>query len=112
MMLTILPQNFAENQSHEWFLDYIRQGEDEEFPEDSRLRSLLQFWTGWNAVPFGGLTKRLKVTFLNDDDTYHLPTSSACLALLRIPTVHSSKKKFFQAMDIALKFAKVGFHNP
>ena len=98
--------------THKWFLDYIGQNEDDEFPGDSRCRSLLQFWTGWSVVPFGGLAKRLKVTFLPDDDKYVLPTSSACTATIRFPTVHSSKVKFFQFMDIAVKYGKVGFPNP
>ena len=113
MMFDIVPSNFSEQQSHEWFLDYLDQKENEEFPGDSRVRSLIQFWTGWSVVPFGGLTKRLKVTFLPDDDDVHtLPTASACTATLRLPTVHSSKMKFLQAMDIALKYARVGFPNP
>ena len=80
MMLEIESSNFAQEQSHKWFLDYIGQNEDDEFPGDSRCRSLLQFWTGWSVVPFGGLAKRLKVTFLPDDDKYVLPTASACTA--------------------------------
>ena len=39
--------------------------------------------------------KRLKVVFLPDDNDKSLPTTSSCTALLRIPTVHSSKKKDF-----------------
>ena len=112
MMLNILPSNFAEEQSHKWFFDYLDQNENQDFPGDNRCRSLLQFWTGWSVIPFGGLTKRLKVNFLPDDDKHSLPTSSACKATLRLPTVHSSKVKFFQSMDIALKFGKVGFPNP
>jgi hypothetical protein len=86
--------------------------EDQEFPGDSRCRSLLQFWSGWAFVPFGGLAKRLKIVFLDDDDKNSLPTASACTAILRLPTVHSSKSKFFEAMDIACKYGKVGFPNP
>lgn len=112
MMLEIVPSNFSEQQSHAWFLDYLDQKENQEFPGDSRVQSLFQFWTGWSVVPFGGLTKRLKVVFLPDDDIHSLPTTSACTATLRLPTVHSSKMKFYQAMDIALKYARVGFPNP
>lgn len=112
MMLDIKSTNFAEEQSHKWFLEYLGQDGDHEFPKDSRCTSLLQFWTGWSVIPFGGLAKRLKVTFLPDDDKHCLPTASACTAMLRLPTVHSSKAKFYEAMDIALKYGKVGFPNP
>ena len=112
MMLNILPSNFAEEQSHKWFLEYLGEEESREFPGDSRCRSLLQFWTGWSVVPFGGLTKRLKATFLPDDEKHSLPTVSACTATLRLPTVHSSKRKFNESMDIALKYGRVGFPNP
>ena len=106
MILEFGSSNFAQEQSHKWFLDYLGQSEDNEFSRDSRCRSLLQFWTGWSVVPFGGLAKRLKVVFLPDDDKYVLPTASACTALLRLPTAHSSKVKFFQFMDIAVKHGK------
>ena len=112
MMLSISPSNFAEEQSQKWFLEYLGLKADPDFPGDSRCRSLLQFWTGWSVVPFSGLTKRLKVIFLPDDDKCCLPTTSACTKTLRLPTVHSSRGKFFQSMDVALKYGKVGFPNP
>lgn len=112
MMLPISPSNFAEEQSQKWFFDYLSLEADPDFPEDSRCRSLLQFWTSWSKVPFGGLAKSLKVIFLPDDDKFCLPTSSACTKTLRLPTVHSSQGKFFQSMDVALKYGKVGFPNP
>ena len=112
MIIDVETKSFSERQAHEWFLAYLNEGEDEDFPGDSRLRALLQFWTGWTIIPFGGLIKRLKVAFLPDDDDKSLPTTSSCTALLRIPTVHSSKKGFFKSMNIALKFGSVGFPNP
>ncbi|CAB4020410.1 E3 ubiquitin- ligase SMURF2-like [Paramuricea clavata] len=112
MIIAVETHSFSERQAYEWLKSYINEDEDEEFPGDSRQRALLQFWTGWTAVPFGGLAKRLKVAFLADDDTKSLPTTSSCTAVLRIPTVHSSKKGFFEAMNIALKFGRVGFPNP
>ena len=112
MIINVETKNFSERQAHEWFLAYLNEGEDEDFPGDSRLRALLQFWTGWTIIPFGGLIKRLKIAFLPDDDNKSLPTTSSCTALLRIPTVHSLKKGFFKSMNIALKFGSVGFPNP
>ena len=98
MIIDVETKSFSERQAHEWFLAYLNEGEDEDFPGDSRLRALLQFWTGWTIIPFGGLMRRLKVAFLPDDDDKSLPTTSSCTALLRIPTVHSSKKGFFKSM--------------
>ena len=112
MICEVEARSFSERQANEWFRCYINEDEDEDFPADSRRRALLQFWTGWTVIPFGGLTKRLKVLFLPDDDAKSLPTTSACTAVLRIPTVHSSKKGFYNAMNIALKFGRVGFPNP
>ena len=112
MTIEVETRNFTERQAYSWLTSYINQEEDDEFPTDSRQRALLQFWTGWTVVPFGGLKKRLKVAFLPDDDATSLPTTSSCTAVLQIPTVHSSKKGFFQAMNVALKFGRVGFPNP
>ena len=92
--------------------DYLGQNENQEFPEHNRCLSLLQFLTGWSVIPFGGVAKKLKFIFLPDDDKDRLPTSSACTATLRLPTIYSSKVKFFQSMDIVLKYGKVGFPNP
>ena len=108
MMLSISPSNFAEEQSQKWFLDYLGLKPDPDFPDDNRCRSLLQFCTGWSVVPFGGLTKRLKVIFLADDDKFCLPTSSACTKTLRLPTVHSSQGKFFSIYGCCVEIQKSG----
>jgi hypothetical protein len=80
MILEVEAHSFSERQANEWFQSYIKE-DDEDFPGDSRQRALLQFWTGWTVIPFGGLTKRLKVLFLpDDDDAKSLPTSH-CLQL-------------------------------
>ena len=104
--------NFCQRQAHSWFLEYTELQEDKDSPGDERLRALLQFCSEWRIIPFGSLGKKIKVTYLPDDDRYYFLTASACLALLRIPTVHSSKNKFFQAMNIALKYESTGFANP
>lgn len=112
MILKVEACSFSERQAYDWFKLYINEEQDDDFPGDCRQRALLQFWTGWTVVPFGGLIKRLKLSFLPDDDAKSLPTTSSCTKVLRIPTVHSSKKGFFQAMNVALKFGRVGFPNP
>ena len=112
MTQEIVPSNFSERQATEWFKSYLEQEENIEFPGDGRLATLLKFCTGWATIPFGCLTSKIKVTFLPDDEGDSLPTASACTSLIRIPTCHSSKKGFFKAMDVALKYASEGFPNP
>ena len=99
-MMPIWTWNYAEEQSKNWFLNYLQLKESSDFPDDSRCRSLLEFWTGWSVVPFGSLS--LEVILLPDDEKHYLPRSSACTATLRLPTVPSSQGNFF----------KVGFPNP
>ena len=98
--------NFAQNQSRSWFQEYLEPVEEanNEFCAGTRLSTLLMFVTGFKVPPVGG--------FLPDDDNFTLPTVSAYLFILNIPTVHSSKKKFFEEMDKALKYGSRGFRNP
>ena len=70
---------FLRKQAYNWFLEYIDLKEDEEFTGDSRRRSILQFWCGWSFVPFGDLSKRLKVHFLADDEKNSLPNGISVL---------------------------------
>ena len=72
MIIEVEARNFSERQAYSWFMSYTNQEEDDEFSSDSQQRALLQFWTGWTVVPFGGLTKKLKVAFLPDDDAKSL----------------------------------------
>ena len=120
--------NFAQNQSKSWFQEYLELVEEanNEFCAGTRLSTLLIFATGFKVPPVGGFRKSIgfkvppvggfrksiKVQFLPDDDNFTLPTVSACLFILNIPTVHSSKKKFFEEMDKALKYGSRRFPNP
>ena len=99
------PSGFAEKQSLEWFKKYIVEASD-------RRKVILHFATGWIMISLGGLSRKIQVTFLPDDDELELPTSSACLFILHMPTVHSNEKLFAKFMDIALKFGSMGFPNP
>ncbi len=78
----------------------------------SRINVLMVFCTGHSKLPRNGIKNKFQVQFLTDDDEIVLPTSSACLQCARLPNSHSSKSKFDQAMDTALKFAALGFPNP
>ena len=74
----------------------------EEADED-KLRSLLQFITGHKSVPPCGLPQNICLKYLPDDDEKGLPTSSACLAILNIPTIHSSEAKFIGLEVLEMK---------
>lgn len=107
------PKSFAEKQAVEWLYECLERKEDaDQFFGGSRLKALLMFCTGSIAPPRYGYKQKIQISFKPDDDEHELPTSSACLHVLCLPTVHSSKKKFFHAIDVALKYAALGFPDP
>ena len=95
-----------------WLYEYLEQDDSKELVYGSRLNTLLQFCTGHRSLPRNGFRAKLQIQFLPDDDDYQMPTSSACLHILRLPTVHSSRAQFFHMMESALKFSAIGFPNP
>ena len=106
------PEGHAEKQSFEWFKEYVQASEnveDEDYPE-GKLPTLLKFATGlWCIPPSQGENFALTVKFLEDDDTDVLPQATACANTLMLPTVHSSRVKFTESLDLALKFGHAGF---
>ena len=108
------PRNHAEQQAFTWFDEFVSDGKLHISKEDllTRLEALMQFATSWRIPERCGLAGKIKVEFLPDDDEHTLPTASACLCIIRLPTVHSSKEKFEEAMLIALRYARHGFPNP
>eukprot|EP00794_Sanderia_malayensis_P014417 gene14417-15924_t len=103
---------FAEKQALDWLFEYLKISSSGDFYGGSRLTALLMFCTGSTCPPRLGFIQKIQIKFLQDDDEKELPTSSGCLRILHLPTVHSSKQKFFAAMDIALKYGALGFPNP
>ena len=93
-VLLLQPADFSEKQSYNWFLKFVNSANEE------MLVSLLQFITGHRSIPPRGLP---------DDDSASLPKSVACLAVLNLPTVHSSEKKFMESLTIALQCESQGF---
>lgn len=79
------PSDFAQQRSYDWFMEYVSNASEE------KLRSLLQFITGFKSIPPS------------------LPSATACLAILQIPTIHSTASKFNQSFDVALEFESQGF---
>ncbi|XP_065067608.1 G2/M phase-specific E3 ubiquitin-protein ligase-like [Rhopilema esculentum] len=104
-------QTHAEKQAYTWFLDNIQESEgvkDDTFPE-GKLNTILKFVTGLWTVPPTRESLQISVEFLEDDDTEIYPKATACAAILRLPTVHSSRNGFFTRMDQGLSFGHAGF---
>lgn len=51
----------------------------------------------------------MRFTFPDDDERAFLPLATACLAILQLPTIHSTENKFNKSLDIALEFESQGF---
>lgn len=97
------PSDFSEKQSYNWFLKFVNSADEE------KLVCLLQFITGHMSIPPRGLPYQICIKYLPDDDSASLPKSSACLAIISLPTVHSSEKKFMESLNIALQCESQGF---
>ncbi len=106
------PNNHAEQQACNWFQEFIADGKVTLSKDDeiSKIEALLEFVTSWRTLE-KGTTKKIKVEFLADDDEKTLPMASACLWIIRLPTVHSSKQSFDAALLTALRHARHGFPN-
>ncbi|ESO89420.1 hypothetical protein LOTGIDRAFT_218813 [Lottia gigantea] len=75
-----------------------------EFPE-SEKRKLLQFTTGTDRVPVGGLSK-LKLTIAkNGPDSDRLPTSHTCFNVLLLPD-YNTKDKLEERLLKAIMYSK------
>ena len=97
-------KSFASTQAKDWFVTYIN--------ETDKLSQFLSFSTGFSIIPYGGLQGNIYVKYLADDDENSLMKASACLKIVFIPTVYSTKEKFFESIDVALDHGSIGFPNP
>ena len=98
------PSDFAQQRSYDWFIEYVSNAGEE------KLKCLLQFITGFKSIPPRGLPHNIVLRYLPDDDEKaSLPSATACLAILQLPTIHSTVNKFNQSLDIALQFESQGF---
>ena len=98
------PSDFAQQRSYDWFIEYVSNAGEE------KLKCLLQFITGFKSIPPRGLPHNIVLRYLPDDDEKaSLPSATACLAILQLPTIHSTENKFNQSLDIALQFESQGF---
>ena len=99
-----IPNDFSKKQSYDWFIEYVRSASADQ------LHCLLKFSTSFKTIPPYGMQHKVTIKYLPDDDEKaSLPKSLACLAILSLPTVHSSQKKFNESIDVALKFESEGF---
>lgn len=75
-----------------------------EFSEEDKKR-LLQFTTGCDRVPVGGLSKLKFIIARNGPDSEKLPTSHTCFNVLLLPD-YSSKDKLKERLLKAIMYAK------
>ncbi|XP_076446588.1 ubiquitin-protein ligase E3A-like isoform X2 [Babylonia areolata] len=75
-----------------------------EFSEEDKKR-LLQFTTGCDRVPVGGLSKLKFIIARNGSDSEKLPTSHTCFNVLLLPD-YSTKEKLKERLVKAIMYAK------
>ena len=86
-------QDFSKKQSYDWFIKYIQGASAEQ------QQCLLKFATSFKTIPPYGIEHKITIKYLSDDDEKaSLPKSLACLAILSLPTIHSSQKKFNESI--------------
>ncbi|PNI35874.1 UBE3A isoform 12, partial [Pan troglodytes] len=72
---------------------------------DEQKRLFLQFTTGTDRAPVGGLGKLKMIIAKNGPDTERLPTSHTCFNVLLLPE-YSSKEKLKERLLKAITYAK------
>ncbi|XP_061189216.1 ubiquitin-protein ligase E3A-like [Saccostrea echinata] len=75
-----------------------------EFSEDQKRR-LLQFTTGTDRVPVGGLTKIKLIIARNGPDSDRLPTAHTCFNVLLLPD-YCTKEKLKDRLEKAVDYSK------
>ncbi|XP_041359668.1 ubiquitin-protein ligase E3A-like [Gigantopelta aegis] len=73
--------------------------------DDDNKRKLLQFTTGTDRVPVGGLSKLKLIIARNGPDSDRLPTSHTCFNVLLLPD-YSCKDKLEERLLKAITYAK------
>ena len=89
-----------QTQAKEWLISYLQSA------QQTQLKKFLGFCTGYRSIPFEGLKGAVSVKYQTDDDTNCYMKSAACLKIIYIPVVYSSKGKYFQSIDVALEAEK------
>ncbi|KAJ1525999.1 hypothetical protein ONE63_009178 [Megalurothrips usitatus] len=73
-------------------------------PQESK-RKLLQFTTGSDRVPVGGLSKLKLIISRNGPDSDRLPTAHTCFNVLLLPE-YDSKEKLMDRLEKAINYSK------
>lgn len=68
-------------------------------------RKLLQFTTGSDRVPIGGLSKLKMIIAKNGSDSDRLPTSHTCFNVLLLPE-YATKEKLADRLVKAISYSK------
>lgn len=72
------------------------------------LHGLVQFWTGYPALPVDETTI-MRVKYLANNATKVLAESTTCNGTLQIPVVHEQYNTFKEYINKSVQFAKIGF---
>ncbi|CAI9731724.1 ubiquitinE3A-like,protein ligase E3A-like [Octopus vulgaris] len=75
-----------------------------DFTEEQQ-RKLLQFTTGTDRVPIGGLSKVKLIIARNGPDSDRLPTSHTCFNVLLLPD-YSNREKLQDRLTKAINYSK------
>ncbi|VDI27238.1 Hypothetical predicted protein, partial [Mytilus galloprovincialis] len=75
-----------------------------EFTEEQK-RKLLQFTTGTDKVPVGGLSKLKLIIARNGPDSERLPTAHTCFNVLLLPD-YTTKEKLQERLIKAISYSK------
>ena len=92
-----------QEQVKSWFFDYVEHSTEE------TLSKLLRFSTAFQSIPPWGLSRKIAVKFLDDDDEKVFPEAMVCFHIIYLPTVHSSKVVFNMHLSQALECESLGF---
>ena len=93
----------TQEQVKSWFLDFIEEATEE------ILSQLLCFSTAFKSIPPWGLSKKISVKFLEDDDEKLFPEAMVYFHIIYLPTVHTSKVAFCKYLSQALEYESLGF---
>ena len=58
----------------------------------------------FKSIPPRGLPHSIVLKYFPDDERSSLPSATACLAMIQLPTTHSTVTKNMQSFDITLEF--------
>eukprot|EP00794_Sanderia_malayensis_P013069 gene13069-14414_t len=112
-VVTTVPNTLPEHVALDWFFEYI--DEDVKDPEvigDGWITAFMMFSTGRISKSQRQDKQNISIQYLPEEERHIFLTASACMQIIRLPTIHRSKDAFYNAMDVAIKHGALGFPNP